>query len=70
MKRLALCVLLLTGCGAHQAKVKHPAITVPGKCIVGGVVNQAKCRAISDTELVCDGVVVKIACVEVREDKR
>ena len=64
-RALALAaLLLLTGC-AQRAKVKKPVITVPGKCIMGGLVDKAKCKAISKDEAVCDGVVVKIACVEV-----
>lgn len=65
-RALALAaLLLLTGC-AHRAKITQPALSVaiPGKCVLGAVVNPAKCKAISAGAVVCDGIVVKLACVE------
>ena len=66
MKRLALLLIIpLLGCGAHRAKVIHPVITIPGNCILGGIVKQANCKALDGERAVCNGVVVKFACVKV-----
>jgi hypothetical protein len=58
---LTLCVI--SGCVAK----KPVKVDVPGKCILGGVVDASECKVFSKDALVCNGVVVKIACVEVKK---
>jgi hypothetical protein len=56
---------VITGCAhKHTQSVK---LDVPSKCILGGLVDVAKCEAINKDEAVCNGVVVRIACVEVKK---
>lgn len=60
---LTLCVI--SGCAAK----KKPAVKVdvPQKCILGGVVNASECKPFSKDEAVCNGVVIKFACIEVKK---
>jgi hypothetical protein len=63
---LALAALLLLA-GCHRARVAPAAavgVSVPGKCVLGAIVNPVKCKAITNDAVVCDGMVVKLACVE------
>lgn len=65
MKHIAaLALILLTGCAAK----KHAEFVLPINCITGAEVT-AECKQISDSAAVCSGVVVKFACVKVKEKK-
>jgi hypothetical protein len=70
MKYLCILVLLLTGCAAKkQPEPEPPKESIPKRCIMGGVVNKTKCVPYKkDPNLaICDGVLIKYACVEVEQ---
>jgi hypothetical protein len=61
---LLITVAMLVGCAAKKPIVKS---SIPPKCILGGVVNQAKCEPFQKGLLVCDRVVIEAACIEVKK---
>ena len=75
MRRLAPFLLaiplLLTGCAGHRS---HPAIqtVIPPSCILGAMVTPGKtnCVGINKGEALCDGIVVKFACVKVNSKEK
>jgi hypothetical protein len=61
-----LTLFVISGC-AHKHSAKVASVAVPQKCILGGIVNKAKCEPLGKDEMVCNAVVVKFACVEVKQ---
>ena len=67
-----LCVLLLAGCSARRRpKIEPSALAIPRDCIVGAMVTPGKtnCVGIDKGQALCDGVVVKFACVQFLNSK-
>lgn len=60
-----LTLFVMTGCAAKKKPV--PKVNVPQRCIVGGAVNASECKLFSKDEAVCNGVVIKLACIEVKK---
>lgn len=66
MRYAALLLLLMTGCAAKRVE---PKVSIPPNCILGGLVNKDKCDVLDKDKIVCSGVVIKIACVEVNRGR-
>ena len=67
MKLWPLLLILLTGCAAKK-KPAQVQYDLPIKCIIGATLT-SECKQISESAAVCNGVVVKFACVKVKEKK-
>lgn len=63
-----LTLILLTGCAAKRSHVPHDEFVLPINCIVGAVTT-SECKQISESAAVCNGVVVKFACIQVKKEK-
>ena len=66
MKVLASLILVGVLCGCAVRKTQPPTkIQVPRQCVLGGVVNVTKCKMHDANTLICDGVLIDFACIEV-----
>jgi uncharacterized protein YcfL len=70
VKRLAmLALILLTGCAAKKKSKTEPVQhQLPINCIIGATTT-SECKQISESAAVCNGVVVKFACIQVKKEK-
>lgn len=59
--------LLLVGCHKHHAA--PPSMEIPAKCITRVIPNVTYCSDMGNGEAVCNGVVVKFACVKATKSK-
>lgn len=55
--------LLLSGC-AHKHHAAPPSMEIPAKCITRVIPNVTYCSDMGNGEAVCNGVVVKFACIK------
>lgn len=63
-----LALILLTGCAAKKHKPDPPQFVLPINCIVGATTT-SECKQISEDAAVCNGVVIKFACIQVKKEK-
>lgn len=66
MKLWLYTLILLTGCAAKKHKTEF---VLPINCIIGATTT-SECKQISESAAVCDGVVIKFACIQVKKEKQ
>jgi hypothetical protein len=70
MKCAFLIALLFALTGCHHRRPAPPSssrFSLPTNCLVGFEASRSQCRAVSMDQAICDGVVVKFACLKVQQ---
>jgi hypothetical protein len=67
---IALLFVLTTlnlSCSHKRPSPKPTSLSLPTNCLMGFVADKSRCRAVSMDQAICDGVVVKFACLKAQQ---